>query len=52
MVEEGATENSDLARRLEVKPATVKQHLDNLFGKFGVGNKASLIAAVIKALRK
>ncbi len=52
MVEEGVTENSELAERLQIKPATVKQHLDNLYGKLGVGSRASLIAAVFMALRK
>lgn len=52
MVEEGVTENSELAEKLQIKPATVKQHLDNLYGKLGVGSRASLIAAVFMALRK
>lgn len=52
MVEEGITENVEIADRLNTKPATVKQHLDNLYGKFGVGNKASLVSAVFKELRK
>lgn len=52
MVEEGITENNEIANRLQIKPATVKQHLDNLYGKIGVNNKASLISAVFKTLRK
>ena len=52
MVEEGITENVEIAERLQIKPATVKQHLDNLYGKFRVGSKASLVSAVFKELRK
>jgi FixJ family two-component response regulator len=52
MVEEGITENSDIAERLQIKPATVKQHLENLYGKFDVNSKASLISSVFMALRK
>jgi len=52
MVEEGITENSDIAERLRIKPATVKQHLENLYGKFDVNSKASLISSVFMALRK
>ncbi len=52
MVEEGITENVEIAERLQIKPATVKQHLENLYGKFRVGSKASLVSAVFKELRK
>jgi DNA-binding NarL/FixJ family response regulator len=52
MVEDGITENLEMAERLQIKPATIKQHLENLYGKFGVGNKASLVSAVFKELRK
>ena len=52
MVEEGITENVEIAERLQIKPATVKQHLENLYGKFSVGSKASLVSAVFKELRK
>jgi len=52
MVEEGITENSDIAEKLQIKPATVKQHLENLYGKFDVNSKASLISSVFMALRK
>lgn len=52
MVEEGITENLEIAERLQIKPATVKQHLENLYGKFRVGSKASLVSAVFKELRK
>jgi len=38
MVEEGITENSEIAERLQIKPATVKQHLENLYGKFAVNS--------------
>jgi DNA-binding CsgD family transcriptional regulator len=52
MVEEGITENSEIAEKLHIKPATVKQHLENLYGKFDVKSKASLISSVFMALRK
>ena len=52
IIEEGVTENKEIAGRLSIKTTTVKQHLTNLFGKLGVKNRASLISAVIKVLRK
>jgi DNA-binding NarL/FixJ family response regulator len=52
MIEEGVTENSEIAEKLHIKPATVKQHLENLYGKFDVKSKASLISSVFMALRK
>ncbi len=52
IIEEGITETSELADRLSVKITTVKQHLENLYGKFGVNNRTSLITTVIKMLRK
>ena len=52
MVEECITENKDLADKFLIKPSTVKQHLENLYGKFDVHNRTALVSAVIKALRK
>jgi len=52
IIEEGITENKEIAERLSIKTTTVKQHLTNLFGKFGTKNRTSLISAVIKVLRK
>jgi len=52
IVEEGVSENRDLAEKLSVKVSTVKQHIENIFGKFGVNNKTSLVSTVIKMLRK
>ena len=52
MVEDGVAETRELAERLLVKASTAKQHLENIFGKFGVNNRTSLVSAVIKELRK
>ncbi len=52
IIEDGITENSEIADKLSIKVATVKEHLGNLYGKFGINNMASLISAVIKILRK
>ncbi|MBI5074444.1 MAG: response regulator [Nitrospirae bacterium] len=52
MVEDGIAETRELAERLSVKASTAKQHLENIFGKFGVNNRTSLVSAVIKELRK
>jgi DNA-binding NarL/FixJ family response regulator len=52
IIKEGITENTDIAERLSIKITTVQQHLENLYGKFGVKNRTSLISAVIKSLRK
>jgi len=52
MVEEGIAETRELAERLSVKASTAKQHLENIFGKFGVNNRTSLVSAVIKELRR
>lgn len=52
IVEGAVTENQEIADRLSIKITTVKQHLENIFGKFGVNSKAALISSVIKALRK
>ena len=52
MVEDGITENTILSERFSIKISTVKQHLSNIFGKFDVTNRSSLISAVIKAMRQ
>jgi DNA-binding NarL/FixJ family response regulator len=52
LIEEGITETQEIADKLSIKASTVKQHLENLYGKFGVNKRASLVSAVIKALRK
>jgi DNA-binding NarL/FixJ family response regulator len=52
MIEDGITDNSDMAERLQIKPATIKQHLENLYGKFDVNSKAALISSVYMVLRK
>ena len=52
MVEEGISENKEIAEKLSIKTTTVKQHLENLYGKFGTKSRASLISAVINSLRK
>lgn len=51
MLIRGITGTQEIADNLSIKPTTVKQHLENLYGKFGVANRASLISAVVKALR-
>jgi DNA-binding NtrC family response regulator len=52
MVEDGITENTVLSERFAIKISTVKQHLSNIYGKFDVTNRSSLISAVIKAMRQ
>jgi DNA-binding NarL/FixJ family response regulator len=52
IIEGSINDNRELAERLSVKLTTVKQHLENIYGKFGVNNKVSLISAVINTLRK
>ena len=52
IIEEGITENKEIADKLSIKVTTVKQHLENLYIKFGTKNRTSLISAVIKVLRK
>jgi len=52
IVEGGLSETSEIADALSIKATTVKQHLENLYGKFGVKNRTSLVSAVIKLLRK
>jgi len=52
IVEEGITENKDIAESFAIKVTTVKQHFENLYAKFGAKNRASLISAVVNALRK
>ncbi len=52
ILEEGAAENKEIAERLSIKSTTVKQHMENLCGKFGTKNRTSLLSAVVRALRK
>ncbi|RJQ50096.1 MAG: DNA-binding response regulator [Nitrospiraceae bacterium] len=52
LVEEGVSESKDIADRLGIKTTTVKHHLENLYNKFNVNNRTSLISVVIKALRQ
>lgn len=51
IVEHGVTENTELADRLEIKITTLKQHFTNLYAKFGVKNKSSLISKSMEILR-
>jgi len=51
VIEDGIAENKEIADKLSIKVTTVKQHFENLYNKFGTNNRASLISAVIKALR-
>ncbi len=50
VIEENVTKIGELAGKLSVKNSTAKQHLQNLYAKFSVKNKAALISAVLKAL--
>jgi two-component system response regulator PilR (NtrC family) len=52
IVEDGITKNMVLSERFSIKVSTIKQHLTNIYGKFGVTNRSSLMSAVIKAMRK
>jgi len=52
LVEEGVSENKEIAERLGIKTTTVKHHLENLYNKFDAKNRTSLISAVVKALRQ
>lgn len=52
IIEESTNENRELAERLSIKVTTIKQHLENIYGKFGVNNKASLISSVVNILRR
>ena len=52
IVEDGITENIVLSERFSIKVSTVKQHLTNIYGKFGVNSKSALVSAVIKAMRQ
>ena len=36
--------NGEIAGILYVAPGTVRKHLDNVFGKLGVGNRAAAVA--------
>lgn len=51
LVEDGITGNLELSAALSIKVTTLKQHLTNIYAKFGVNSKSSLVATVIKALR-
>jgi DNA-binding NarL/FixJ family response regulator len=51
-VEEGMSENKEIAERLGIKVTTVKHHLENLYNKFNAKNRTSLISTVIKMLRQ
>jgi DNA-binding NarL/FixJ family response regulator len=51
VIEEGIAENKEIADSLSIKVTTVKQHFENLYNKFNTNNRASLISAVIKAIR-
>lgn len=52
MIEDGITEHHEISEKLSIKPNTVKHHLDSIYSKFNVNNKAALMAEVIKILRK
>lgn len=51
MLEDGVTETKVLADRFQLKASTIKQHLDNLYGKFLVSNRTALVSAIIKKLK-
>lgn len=51
-VEEGMSENKEIAEKLGIKVTTVKHHLENLYNKFNAKNRTSLISTVIKVLRQ
>ena len=51
-VEEGMSENKEIAERLGIKITTVKHHLENLYNKFNAKNRTSLISTVIKIMRQ
>lgn len=51
IVDEGISDTNAIAERLGIKATTVKDHLDNLFGKFQVHSRPTLIATVMKAMR-
>lgn len=52
LVAEGLT-NKEIARRLEISPATVKVHVERLIGKLGVADRtqAAVLAVQIKSAR-
>jgi len=51
-VEEGMSENKEIAEKLGIKVTTVKHHLENLYNKFNAKNRTSLISTVIKIMRQ
>lgn len=51
IVEHGITENTELSEKLDIKITTLKQHFTNLYSKFGVKNKSSLISKSMEILR-
>ena len=44
LVAEGRT-NEEIARALHLSPLTVKKHLERMYAKVGVSNRAALVAA-------
>lgn len=51
-IEDGMSENKEIAERLGIKVTTVKHHLENLYNKFNAKNRTSLISTIIKILRQ
>ena len=49
LVGAGAT-NAAVAEALVVSPATVKKHLDNIYAKLGVENRASAAALAVRTI--
>lgn len=48
---EGKT-NTEIAVILSIKPGTVKRHLENIYGKLGVSNRASALRTVLEVLNR
>jgi DNA-binding CsgD family transcriptional regulator len=44
--------NATIAERLWISPATVKKHLENVYAKLGVANRAAAIAWTHRAPRR
>jgi DNA-binding NarL/FixJ family response regulator len=40
--------NKEIARRLEICPTTVKTHLQHIFGKLGISNRAQLLVPLAR----